>query len=64
VIRDYNCNLSEHTELDTVLGFTGRVDGMTGSPTLATVDHNAALEQKITISTVIAYWDDTANVSA
>jgi hypothetical protein len=42
----------------------GRADGMTGSPTIATVDHNAVLEQKITISTVTAYWDETASVSA
>ena len=46
MIHDYNCNPSEHLGLDTVLGFTGRADGMTGSPTLATVVHNAVLEQK------------------
>jgi hypothetical protein len=36
---------------------------MMGSPTLATIDHNAVLEQKITISTVTAYWDNTAGAS-
>jgi len=64
VIHDYNCNPSEHLGLDTVLRFMGKADGMTGSPTLATVVHNAVLEQKNTISTVTGYWDDTASVSA
>jgi hypothetical protein len=46
MICGYNCNLSKHLGIDKVLRFTGRADGMTGSPTLAIIDHNVVLEQK------------------